>query len=218
MGRQGRRRRLRSRLVAVTEDRPYHRYVFDVQQRRFVGAFEEMYRGEDNALYDSWHQEDLSRLDKRLSRTVLEGWNWASVLDVGCGKGAFTNALKRANNRVLGLDVSETAVAKARARFPGVEFRVGSVETLAQLEERFELVVAMEVLSYVEDWREALELFSGLAPALYLTLYLPPDPIGFVKSFDELRAEVVRRYRVETELVFSSPALKGGQLLLLARR
>ncbi len=51
-------------------ERPYHKYVFDVRNRAFVGNFEEMYRREDLEGYDSWGQEDLQSLEKQLSLAV----------------------------------------------------------------------------------------------------------------------------------------------------
>jgi 2-polyprenyl-3-methyl-5-hydroxy-6-metoxy-1,4-benzoquinol methylase len=192
---------------------PYHRYVFDERERRFVGEFEEMYRNEDAEGYDSWHQEDVNTLSRRLSLAVLEGYNFSSVLDVGCGKGSFTALLKKANNRVLGIDGSATAIEKARARHPAVEFRQLGADRLSELApERFDLVLAMELLSYLEGWREVLAEIASMTELLYLTLYIPPDPIGFVKSFDELREEVGRHFRTETELL-----VNGEQLLLLGR-
>ena len=38
------------------KEEPYHKYVFDVKRRKFVGEFEEMYQGEDKENYDSWYQ------------------------------------------------------------------------------------------------------------------------------------------------------------------
>ena len=46
--------------------KPYHRFVFDTEQRRFVGEFEEMYRREDEEGFDSWHQEDVGEQDRHV--------------------------------------------------------------------------------------------------------------------------------------------------------
>ena len=81
----------------------YHPYVFDVQKRRFVGKFEEMYQAEDREGFDSWHERDLRPLRKRLALEVLAAYNFSSILEIGCGKGAFTHLLKRNNNRVIGV-------------------------------------------------------------------------------------------------------------------
>ena len=62
----------------------------------------------------------------------------------------------------------------------------------------------MEVLSYLEQWKETLSVIAGMATYLYVTLYLPDDPIGYVKSFHDLRTEIQRHFVIETELVQDS--------------
>jgi SAM-dependent methyltransferase len=195
---------------------PYHRFVFDIEQRRFVGEFEEMYRREAEEGYDSWHQEDVGGLlDKRLSLTILDGVPAKRVLDMGCGKGAFTSLLVRPGREVVGVDISPTAIEKARERVPEADFRVGTTDDVeAVAPGPFDLVVAMEILSYVEDWRGALDTFARLGERLYVSLYIPPNPIGFVKTPEDLRDEVSKRFgEIETDVM-----LNGEHALLLARR
>jgi len=196
--------------------KPYHRFVFDTEQRRFVGEFEEMYRREDEEGFDSWHQEDVGGLlDKRLSLTILDGVPARRVLDMGCGKGAFTSLLARPDREVVGVDVSPTAIEKARERAPEIDFRVGTTDDVEEVAPGpFDLIVAMEVLSYVEDWRSAIDTLARLGERLYVSLYIPPNPIGFVKTFEDLRDEVRKRFgEIETDVM-----VNGEQILLLARR
>jgi len=195
---------------------PYHPYVFDTGSRRFVGDFEGMYRAEADRNFDSWYQEDTTRLYRRLARTVLEQYTFRRILDVGCGKGGFTHGLKTRNNHVVGIDLSPTAIERARAKYPDVDFRVLSTTELSSLrDEGFELVVLMEILSYVEDWRAVLYELAGWGCHVLVSLYLPPDPIGFVKSFDDLLADLASRFTVDTELRLRD----GGSdhLLVVAR-
>jgi SAM-dependent methyltransferase len=192
---------------------PYHRFVFDTETRRFLGAFEEMYRREGVENFDSWHQEVIDTPARRVALALLAGRTWSNALDFGCGKGAFTSLLKTDTNRVVGVDLSQTAIAKAAARDPRVEFRVLGPGGLNELrDEHFELVLAMEVLSYIEDWRGTLQSLARLGDHLFVTLYLPSNPIGFVKSFDELRAQVARHADIETEVL-----VDRDQLQILAR-
>lgn len=37
----------------------YHNYVFDVENREFVGQFNEMFNAEEDNYFNSWHQEDM---------------------------------------------------------------------------------------------------------------------------------------------------------------
>lgn len=194
-------------------DRPYHKYVFDETRRVFVGAFEEMYRREDLEGYDSWCQDDTTHLSKRVSLAILAGYRFARILDIGCGKGAFTHLLKTPDNYVLGIDVSPTAIAKARARYPEIDFRTLPASRVAALAApRWDLVTALEVMSYLDHWRGTVREIASMTRYFYLTLYLPPRPIGFVKSFDELTAEVARHFSIDVHLT-----VNHEQLQLMAR-
>jgi len=175
----------------------YHRYVFDDEARTFVGRFEEMYRGEQEQGFDSWHQEDARNLTRRLCLTLLDETNFAGILDVGCGKGAFTHRLKKRNNRVVGIDISPTALETAKGRFDDVEFvqadLVRDLDALNRLG-NFDLVVCLETLSYLENWRDVIERFSQIAGHCLIALYLPENPIGFVKTAGDLAAEFARHF------------------------
>ena len=109
---------------------PYHKFVFDSENRRFVGDFDKMYQQEDVQNFDSWFQDDMNHLTKRLALTILGRYNFNSVVDFGCGKGAFTNLLKKANNTVTGIDISETAVQKAKAKYPDIQFIASDLSIL----------------------------------------------------------------------------------------
>ncbi|MGJ3244756.1 MAG: class I SAM-dependent methyltransferase [Elainellaceae cyanobacterium] len=49
------------------------------------------------------------------------------VVDLGCGSGLSALELSKAHYRVLGVDISESLIAIARARVPDAEFRVESL-------------------------------------------------------------------------------------------
>jgi len=73
-----------------------------------------------------------------------------SLLDVGCGTGLFTTRLAELGiPRVVGLDVSETAIREARVLGSPVEFRALNATELDRLDERFDVVVMAGVLNYV---------------------------------------------------------------------
>jgi SAM-dependent methyltransferase len=181
---------------------PYHDYVFDMEQRKFVGKFEEMYQQEDVQGFDSWYQEDMTHITKRLSLCLLEQYNFNSVLDIGCGKGSFTHLLKKNNNEVSGCDLSETAIKKASSRFPSINFFVASSSDLMREHtKQYDLVVLMEILSYISDWQEFIQYISGITRYCLITLYIPPNPIGFIKSFEELANEAGKHFKVEKEVV-----------------
>ena len=179
---------------------PYHKYVFDLNKRKFVGAFEEMYQMEDKENFDSWLQDDLNHLTKQLAKTLLDRHSFTSICDFGCGKGAFTQLLKKANNQVTGVDISSAAIKKARAKHPEIQFVVGDSEFF-KTDQQFAIVIALEVFSYLENWKEVLADISNCCKYFLISLYIPPNPIGFVKSFDELIFEISTYFSIKTKLI-----------------
>jgi 2-polyprenyl-6-hydroxyphenyl methylase/3-demethylubiquinone-9 3-methyltransferase len=91
--------------------------------------------------------------DRRAPRP-LEGLR---ILDVGCGGGVLSEPLARLGARVTGLDPAEgnVRVARLHAESAGVpvDYRSETVEDVVAAGERFDVVLAMEVVEHVADVR-----------------------------------------------------------------
>jgi 2-polyprenyl-6-hydroxyphenyl methylase / 3-demethylubiquinone-9 3-methyltransferase len=76
-------------------------------------------------------------------------------LDIGCGGGILSEPLARLGAEMVGADPSEMNVeaAKAHAAQSGVtvDYRATTAEALADAGERFDVVMAMEVVEHVAD-------------------------------------------------------------------
>jgi len=100
-------------------------------------------------------------LDPR-SRHPLGG---RRALDVGCGAGLLSEPLARLGATVTGLDAAAENIAAARIHAEGqglaIDYRAGGIESLG--DERFDLVVSMEVVEHVTD---PAAFVGGLAGAL----------------------------------------------------
>jgi len=79
------------------------------------------------------------------------------ILDVGCATGYFTNRLRQLGGNVLGIDLSEIAVQRARRAFHDINFQQASVHDKDFVPSSFDLISCSEVLYYVE--RDAREHF-----------------------------------------------------------
>ncbi len=170
-----------------------------------------MYQAEHAEGFDSWHERDLRPLRKTLSQIILSGYNFSRILDLGCGKGTFTHLLKKQNNYVLAIDSSPTAIQRAQASFPDIDFRVMDIRDLSPLGDTFDLAVVMGTFAYVEGWPQVLGTVARMTQWLYVAEYIPPQPIGFVKSAAQLIAEVERRFVIRTRVL-----LDAEHCLLLA--
>jgi ubiquinone/menaquinone biosynthesis C-methylase UbiE len=97
------------------------------------------------------------------------------ALDLGCGTGAFTAALAEAGARPVGVEVAETALHRAQADHPELEFRLAPIDGPLPLEDcSFDLVWASEVIEHVADTARWLsEIRRVLAPKGRLLLTTP---------------------------------------------
>lgn len=68
-------------------------------------------------------------------RAIIEPWAQTvsgPILDVGSGTGRWTGQLAGLGHEITGLEPVEQLVQAAREAHPGVQFRQGSIQTLAQ--------------------------------------------------------------------------------------
>jgi 2-polyprenyl-3-methyl-5-hydroxy-6-metoxy-1,4-benzoquinol methylase len=98
-----------------------------------------------------------------------------SILEIGCGEGHQTEHLATLCDHVTGIDVSATAVERARQRLPKATFAAGDLFAQPWLQERgkFDVVTAFEVLYYLSDIPKTLEAMDRLGKACIVTYFGP---------------------------------------------
>jgi predicted TPR repeat methyltransferase len=103
-----------------------------------------------------------------------------SILEIGCGEGHQSEHLAHLCRRLTGIDVVATAVARASARLPGVEFISGDLHTQPWSEDgrTFDIVMACEVLYYLEDIPKMLRAISRLGRACLVTHLRPSTRVA----------------------------------------
>ena len=114
-------------------------------------------------------------LELRLRWLRAEAHPGDRTLDLGCGAGELTAELARLGASVIGVDVAEEALRRARAEHPGIEFRLVPIDgPLPFGDNEFDLVWASEVIEHVADTARWLsEVRRVLAPAGRLLLTTP---------------------------------------------
>jgi len=88
------------------------------------------------------------------------------VLDIGCGAGILSEPLCRLGATVVGADPAAANIAAARLHAEAgglaVDYRAATAEALAEAGERFDLVLAMEVVEHVADLAAFVRCCAGM--------------------------------------------------------
>jgi 2-polyprenyl-6-hydroxyphenyl methylase/3-demethylubiquinone-9 3-methyltransferase len=162
------------------------------------------------------------------------------VLDVGCGEGAFAAALVDAGASVIGIDVADEPLRRARAQHPALELRrVDGEEAWPFEDSSFDAVWGGEVIEHVADTAAWLsEVGRVLRPGGRLLLSTPAhgaltrmrialSGAAFAERFDPLSdhlrfytartlAGVLEDFGFEHVRVRAAGGLPGARRLLLA--
>ena len=88
------------------------------------------------------------RWEQRRALLLREARPGERVLDLGCGAGRFTAALRDAGADPIGVDLAEAALERARRNVPGAEF---GASTDAIPDASVDLVWCSEVIEHVPD-------------------------------------------------------------------
>ncbi len=96
----------------------------------------------------------------------LDCLNGIRMLDIGCGGGILSEPLARLGAQMVGADPSKenVAIASAHAKESGVDvdYRATTAEDLAAAGEKFDVVLAMEVVEHVVD----VNAFVGICASM----------------------------------------------------
>lgn len=101
-----------------------------------------------------------------------------TLLDVGCGFGAFMSAMKARGWYVRGIDF-DPAAARAAKELHGLEVQVGTLEVLRGTELRFDVVTANNVIEHVGDPVEFLSRCRSLLCPGGRVILKTPNATGY---------------------------------------
>jgi len=149
-------------------------------------------------LYAQIHQIELDHWWYVGRRRIVFDWlrpddRRRRVLDIGCGTGFNIEQLRaRGFEKVVGLDVSNDAIAYARSR--GLRALVrGDGARLPFADAAFDLVLALDLIEHLEDDGEALrDMARVLAPGGRLLVFTPA--YRFLWSLQDDVSHHFRRY------------------------
>jgi len=100
--------------------------------------------------------------------SLLPDVNGKTVLDAGCGPGAYTEWLVEKGAKVTAIDYSDEMLTHVRNRV-GNNVRVMNVNMNKEMsffnDEEFDVIVSSMVLHYIRDWRHVFNEFNRILKA-----------------------------------------------------
>ena len=118
--------------------------------------------------YEHWHRYAFAR-------PLCAG---KRVLDAACGEGYGSNLLAAVAADVVGVDVSEQAIAHARARYANqsnLRFEQADATALPDLGPRFDRIVSFETLEHLQAQEQLLHGFANQLSDDGILLISSPD-------------------------------------------
>ena len=114
--------------------------------------FESMFQGDE----DPWSLESSAYEAAKFDQSVkaLGGRHYDHAFEVGCAGGSLTRRLASSTGDLLAVDISETALARARKRcadLPQVRFEQMAFPRETPPDQRFDFIVMSEVAYYWDD-------------------------------------------------------------------
>ena len=98
-----------------------------------------------------------------VSKEVLREIDWENkkVLEIGCGTGETANLIAEAGGKIFAIDYAFSSITEAKKRHshPNLTF---AVESLDSVQEKFDVIVAQEVIEHTDDPFEVLKRMKEL--------------------------------------------------------
>ena len=137
---------------------------FVIKDGAFIGEFEQMYKKVENP----WHQEDemySSNISRRAVCHFIEKYEINSIVEWGCGLGKTSNFIKEHTNRsinITGVDISETAIKKARERYRDIDFVQDDISHISNYR-NYDCIFLSEITWYLLEDNILNNLFETLS-------------------------------------------------------
>jgi ubiquinone/menaquinone biosynthesis C-methylase UbiE len=122
-------------------------------------------------------EKRLKFIAQTLEQSIVKG---AQVLDIGCGNGIISRRLGEMGFNVLGVDVSEKAIAMANSsnKSSNVKFEVKSAEQLVADGQKYEAIICSEVLEHLNQPENLLKVIRKILAERGVLIVTVPNGQG----------------------------------------
>jgi predicted TPR repeat methyltransferase len=169
---------------------------------------------------DPWAFETSPYERAKYDATIaaLQGRRFADALEIGCSIGVLTERLAAVTESLLAIDVAEQALDRARARgLANVAFELREVPE-AFPDGAYDLVVASEVLYYLDEpaFAATCDAIERTLNGVLLAVHWRPRAPRYPATGDEVHARLRERFgpaeltRVEPEYVLDRFTVCGS--------
>lgn len=138
----------------------FYYFLFKRRRQKYL---EEMYQ-----MIDPWSAElSRPRIETFLKKRLTKQYN--ECLDIGCGEGLFAEALSEVSRHYTGVDLSKTAVQRAKSRnitLQNADFLRTDFDELEKLHKKYDLLCFNFVLDYLGFQKHPKQFSSALFTAL----------------------------------------------------
>ena len=210
----------RQRYYAIAEARVPE--TQSISNTDLVKAYDEThpYWSLSNAIHKTYYMNWVYRYIREMNIT--------SALDVGCGLGEvliFLFIMKLIRGRVVGVDASESIIAKAKALSKeyetSISFKHAFADKIDLPDGRFKLITHKDVLHWTTKWLESLhEACRLLAPeGLLLLTYQPDCSYKRCNASPETVADTLKQSGLNVlEIAVESGEESGSRYVFIAAR
>ncbi len=170
--------------------------------------------------YDNFYKDspgpDIDLLEKKLVSRFLHYFHKKEILEIGCGTGHWSSFFSDQGFPILGLDISEKMLEKARGKnIPNARFLEGQAENLPFDDHSFLNVACITTLEFVDDREKALnEIDRVLKPGGVLMLGVLNEHSFLGKHKNDFEVFKNARFFTDSTLIhhlsrFGKPKIAG---------
>lgn len=133
---------------------------------------------------------------RALLKLMLNNMSGRSFIDIGCAEGLYCyEALKLGASSVVGIDVSQQKIERAKKLYQDIDFRVIDSDAVSCcIRDKFDFVLCAETLQHILDYKKTLKEMISLLNEHGLLLITVPN---LSKTIDHIFAKIDNSMSVE---------------------
>ncbi len=148
-----------------------------------------------SSYYDSYPNPTVA-IDEMSVPEFYQNWSKAKILEIGCGTGRHTVRLNSKGNQVIGIDVSEGMLKKAKEKIPEGEFIHGDFMEQEFEQSSFDKVFMSLVLEHISNldsfFQKIVNLLNTQGEVLISELHPERGKQGSLAHFTTKSGDEVR--------------------------